>query len=345
MSSKDFSEFFEMENSSLEAKDVYVVMTNKYRISRNIRAQWYFKNLNKTLTFKWKTYEEECSEEIEIISAIPKLTEKFEVDTEENSSTVKIVSDTKIHFLSTQYRLVFCLDLSSSVSSVFFVPGSQFCFSPQIYITVIAHIPNCSAAAPQMSHDSSGIMVDSTIDGNKMIKKVLDFSADISTLKVIQYGILALQLLPENSSAGIVVITDGILNFPTCKSLDSLLTQLRNSTIACSFIQLGSPFHAFSCFGRVPYKELMEFIANATCGAYFPTCKYGVPNIMNGNEINSYHKALLLWNFQKTNTSCFWKHMNHLTALRVIGMWIRNSVSSAKLDLNESLQNFKSKLE
>lgn len=39
----------------LEAKEVYVVMQNNYRISRNIRAKWFFKNLNKTLTFKWKT--------------------------------------------------------------------------------------------------------------------------------------------------------------------------------------------------------------------------------------------------------------------------------------------------
>lgn len=53
-----------------------------------------------------------------------------------------------------------------------------------------------------MPHDASGTIIDGTIDGNKMIKKVLDLSADISTLKVIRYGILALQLLPENSSAG-----------------------------------------------------------------------------------------------------------------------------------------------
>lgn len=44
-----------MDNLMSEAKEVYVVMQNDYRISRNIRAQWFFKNLNKTLTFKWKT--------------------------------------------------------------------------------------------------------------------------------------------------------------------------------------------------------------------------------------------------------------------------------------------------
>ncbi|GBN34022.1 KICSTOR complex protein SZT2 [Araneus ventricosus] len=377
MSSKESSEVWEMEIPSLEAKEVYVVMQNNYRISRNIRAQWFFKNLNKTLTFKWKTSQEECSEEIEIISAIPKLTDKFAVDPETNSSVIKIVSDTKIHFLSTQYRLTFCLDLSNSISTVdiqhddilyeeiflsleqsltsvsrpFIVPGSNYCFSPQIYITVIAHIPNCSSTVPQaliqgwiltpanvptllsylrkkleqmcklvekvssvvsdeqiqfmMSHDATGAVLDSTIEGNKMIKKVLDLSADISTLKLIRYGILALQLLPENSSAGIVVITDGILNFPTCKSLDTILTQLRNSTISCSFIQLGSTFHSFSCFGRVPYKELMEFFATATCGAYFPSRKNLVESRLNSTEISSFHKALLLWSFQKTSTSCF----------------------------------------
>ncbi|GFW31880.1 KICSTOR complex protein SZT2 [Trichonephila clavipes] len=376
MSSKDSLEIWEMD-SNLEAKEVYVVMQNNYRISRNIRAQWFFRNLNKTISFKWKTGQEQCSDEIEIISAIPKLTEKFDVDPEQNTSVIKIVSDTKIHFLSTQYRLVFCLDLSSSVSTVdiqhdniffeeiyislekslksisqpFFVPGSEYYFSPQIYITVIAHIPNCSSSTPQaiiqgwiltpsnvdtlleylqskleymcklvktasstvhdeqiqfmMSHDAAGSVIDSTIEGNKMIKKVLDLSADISTLKVIRYGILALQLLPENSSAGIVVITDGILNFPTCKSLDALLTQLRNNTIACSFIQLGSSFHSFSCFGRVPYKELMEFIATATCGAYFSSCKHMVTSESNCNLITPFHKSLLLWSFQKTSTSGF----------------------------------------
>ncbi|GBO13327.1 KICSTOR complex protein SZT2, partial [Araneus ventricosus] len=103
----------------------------------------------------------------------------------------------------------------------------------------------------------------------------------------------------------IVVITDGILNFPTCKSLDTILTQLRNSTISCSFIQLGSTFHSFSCFGRVPYKELMEFFATATCGAYFPSRKNLVESRLNSTEISSFHKALLLWSFQKTSTSCF----------------------------------------
>ncbi|XP_054706833.1 LOW QUALITY PROTEIN: KICSTOR complex protein SZT2-like [Uloborus diversus] len=367
---------FVTETSLYDAKEIYVVLQNDYRISRNIRAEWFFKNLNKNLTIKWKTSQDECSNEIEVISAIPKYRENYAVDAETGRSTIKIVPDTRMNFLSTQYRLVFCLDLSSSVATIdvqhdciyfeevysaleqslksvcepFYVPNSRYFFVPQIYITVIAHIPNCPTAVPQvlmqgwiltrsnvrelldilrkelkamckivadvsasvqeeqvqfmMSHDSAGALLDGTIDGNKMIKKVLDMSADVSSLKLIRCGILALQLLPENSSAGIVVITDGIVNLPNCKALDSLLTQLRNSTIACSFLQLGSPFHPFSSFGRVPYQELMEFISTATCGAYFPASKDILIHSA-ANEINAYHKALLIWNFQKTTTSYF----------------------------------------
>lgn len=38
-------------------------------------------------------------------------------------------------------------------------------------------------------------------------------SPDISTLNMLRFGLLALQLLPQNSTAGIVVITDGMIRF------------------------------------------------------------------------------------------------------------------------------------
>ncbi|KFM65398.1 hypothetical protein X975_26744, partial [Stegodyphus mimosarum] len=49
----------------------------------------------------------------------------------------------------------------------------------------------------------------------------------------------------------------------------------------------------------------MEFIATATCGAYFPASRNIVIQNSESSEINAYHRALLLWNFQKTSTSCF----------------------------------------
>ena len=44
--------------------------------------------------------------------------------------------------------------------------------------------------------------------------------------------------------SGAVVITDGVFALPDASALDSLLAQLRASTVCCSFIKVGSGFHA-----------------------------------------------------------------------------------------------------
>ena len=43
---------------------------------------------------------------------------------------------------------------------------------------------------------------------------------------------------------GAVVITDGVFALPDAITVDSLLAQLRASTVCCSFIKVGSGFHA-----------------------------------------------------------------------------------------------------
>ena len=46
------------------------------------------------------------------------------------------------------------------------------------------------------------------------------------------------QLLPEHSTAGLIVVTDGVLNIPDISSLDTLLNQLRTKTVCLSFLQV-----------------------------------------------------------------------------------------------------------
>ena len=40
------------------------------------------------------------------------------------------------------------------------------------------------------------------------------------------------------------MITDGVFALPDASAVDSLLAQLRASTVCCSFIKVGSGFHA-----------------------------------------------------------------------------------------------------
>ena len=44
------------------------------------------------------------------------------------------------------------------------------------------------------------------------------------------------------------MITDGVFALPDASAVDSLLAQFRASTVCCSFIKVGSGFHAHCRF-------------------------------------------------------------------------------------------------
>ncbi|XP_044883359.1 KICSTOR complex protein SZT2 isoform X6 [Mauremys mutica] len=125
-------------------------------------------------------------------------------------------------------------------------------------------------------------------------------TADIGLVSMIRQGILALQLLPSNSGAGIIIITDGVTSVPDVAVCETLLNQLRSSTVACSFVQVGGVYSYDCSFGHVPNVELMKFIAMATFGAYLSTCPELDPLSL---DLNVYHKAFLLYSFLRTGES------------------------------------------
>ncbi|XP_020638877.3 KICSTOR complex protein SZT2 isoform X4 [Pogona vitticeps] len=125
-------------------------------------------------------------------------------------------------------------------------------------------------------------------------------TADVGLVSMIRQGILALQLLPSNSSAGIIVITDGVTSVPDVAVCETLLNQLRSGTVACSFVQVGGVYSYDCSFGHVPNVELMKFIAMATFGTYLSTCPDVEPSCL---DLNVYHKAFLLYSFLRSGES------------------------------------------
>lgn len=121
---------------------------------------------------------------------------------------------------------------------------------------------------------------------------------DIAMVTMFRCGLMSLQLLPPQSSAGIVMISDGMLTLPSASVLENMLTQSRNHNISCSFIQVGSGSHPHSCFGYLPYTDLMKFITTATFGAYLDKCPEELQDEFNYNY-SLYHRAFLAWNFQR----------------------------------------------
>lgn len=65
-----------------------------------------------------------------------------------------------------------------------------------------------------------------------------------------------------------IIVTDGIVGIKNAQTLDSIIQQLRATTVACSFLRVGSAYNPHCADGLVPYQDLLYFIAAATLGSY-----------------------------------------------------------------------------
>nr|XP_045004873.1 KICSTOR complex protein SZT2 isoform X1 [Jaculus jaculus] len=244
-----------------------------------------------------------------------------------DDSTGEILFDEVFHALSR------CLN---GLLRPFRVPGSCIDFQPEIYITIQAYssiiglqshqvlVQGCLldpsqretflqqvyqqlclfedkvAAMLQQQYEPQSQAEDQSPDTGESLGRKVGVSmvtADLGLVSMIRQGILALQLLPSNSSAGIIVITDGVTSVPDVAVCETLLNQLRSGTVACSFVQVGGVYSYDCSFGHVPNVELMKFIAMATFGSYLSTCPEPEPGNLG---LTVYHRAFLLYSFLRS---------------------------------------------
>ncbi|XP_053324892.1 KICSTOR complex protein SZT2 [Spea bombifrons] len=243
-----------------------------------------------------------------------------------DDSTEEIIFDEIFHSLSR------CL---LGLLRPFRIPGSNILFQPEIFVTIQAYssivglqshqvlVQGCQLEEQKLQAFLQQVYLQLGAFENKVAEMLQQqyqpqsqdcvpqygsqpagkkggvsmVTADIGLVTMIRQGILALQLLPANSNAGIIVITDGVTSVPDVAVCETLLNLLRSSTIACSFVQVGGVYSYDCSFGYVPNVELMKFIAMATLGSYLSSC----PELEPGPpDINVYHKAFLLYSFLRT---------------------------------------------
>ncbi|XP_053983197.1 KICSTOR complex protein SZT2-like [Hylaeus volcanicus] len=118
-------------------------------------------------------------------------------------------------------------------------------------------------------------------------------SPESSFVNMIRYGMLALTLLPEHSCSHMIIVSDGIIGTTDVHVLDSVIQQLRATTVACSFLRVGSTYHPHCADGLVPNQDLLYFIAGATLGTYMSFIPYATD--LDETEINNYHTNFLFW--------------------------------------------------
>ncbi|OXB68491.1 hypothetical protein ASZ78_000428 [Callipepla squamata] len=294
-----------------EAGHVFLLMKKDYRISRNVRLAWVLSRLHQVI---WAVPEPELlksENELDVLSILP---HGWQPDEPVQPRPYLLVPSTRITFLARQYRFVIELDLSPSTGIVVLFQGCQLdetkreAFLHQVYTQLCAfenkvaemlqqqYEPKPQVDLSPLSQESPGDVQEPS--GRKPSVSVV--TADVGLVSMVRQGILALQLLPSNSSAGIIIITDGVTSVPDVAVCETLLNQLRSGTVACSFVQVGGVYSYDCSFGHVPNVELMKFIAMATFGAYLSTCPELDPLSL---DLNVYHKAFLLYSFLRTGES------------------------------------------
>ncbi|XP_034562983.1 KICSTOR complex protein SZT2 [Notolabrus celidotus] len=354
------------DNEVEEADQIYLLMKEEYRISRNVRLAWFLGKLNQVIWPASKPELLNSENELDLLSILPK---GWQPEFSPTMCPYIFMPSTRATFLARRYRFIIELDLSPStgivddstgemifdevfhalsrclagLSQPFKVPGTEELFKPKIFITILVYssiigltshqvlvqgcqldrtdldeflhqvyqqlraVENNIAQVLHQQHEqplepvqSSGVQSNSLDDQPHRKQGISMVSADMGLVSMVRQGILALQLLPPNSSAGIIVITDGVTSVPDVAVCETLLNQLRSGTIACSFVQVGGAYSYDCSFGYIPNVELMKFISLATFGSYLPSC----PEVdFNSLEMNAYHKAFLTYSFLKTPES------------------------------------------
>ncbi|KAK0394737.1 hypothetical protein QR680_000909 [Steinernema hermaphroditum] len=166
------------ENGKLRsAKEVFLFMHPTVRISRNIRALWFFDHLRKKIKIGPDQYEK--SSQIEVVGIVP----------EEGTETFPheeyvITENTMVTYMSHLYRLVFILDMSPStfvvesngsvlqlrvmvslrrslenVTREFHYPGSNRNHRPKVYISICVFSPFIAVAGDHVL--LQGVLLDS----------------------------------------------------------------------------------------------------------------------------------------------------------------------------------------
>ncbi|XP_042615102.1 KICSTOR complex protein SZT2 [Cyprinus carpio] len=364
------------DNEVEEAEQVYLLMKEEYRISRNVRLSWFLSRLNQVVRPSPPSELLKSENELDVLSILPK---GWQPDSPSSSCPCLLVPSTRVTFLARRYRFIIELDLSPSTGIVddstgemifdevfhalsrcliglakpFKVPGTDHVFQPEIFITILAYssiiglsshqvlVQGCQldcmdleqflhqiyqqlravessiADVLQQHHNQfSGTVYqsfsnDAAEDLSQRKPGVSMVTADVGLVTMVRQGILALQLLPPNSGAGIIIITDGVTSVPDVAVCETLLNQLRSGTIACSFVQVGGAYSYDCSFGYIPNVELMKFISMATFGSYLSMYP---ESDSTGDEMNAYHRAFLTYSFLRTGESmnpeyyCFSQH-------------------------------------
>ncbi|CAF4332631.1 unnamed protein product [Rotaria sp. Silwood2] len=202
----------------------------------------------------------------------------------------------------------------------------------------------------------------STIDSDDNINSHLNTiysnsESSCAIINMLSYGITALQLMPEESTSVLVIITDGILDVPNLSAFEVVMRQIRARIISCSFVQIGSNNNRqqstnnkvinapIASLGHVPNEELLKFISLSTFGSFI---YFDVNNSSRGEStlltrlfshecklLNEFQNELLSWGKIEIGGFCFYLYKS--TSFYDLGF--HKALSEHNISLSKRISN------
>ncbi|VDK66850.1 unnamed protein product [Anisakis simplex] len=147
-----------------EAQEVVLLMKQNCRVSRNIRALWFFEHLNSNVSLRHTSNTEDLNnDELEVVGMIAK--DGLEI---REGEELKVCSDTVVTYLSKLYRFVFVLDVSPSVVVAYNFPGTKRQFSAELYVSVCVY-------SPFICFDGDTVIIQGVHINGENVERVLRF--------------------------------------------------------------------------------------------------------------------------------------------------------------------------
>uniref|UniRef100_A0A3Q1G9Z1 Uncharacterized protein n=1 Tax=Acanthochromis polyacanthus TaxID=80966 RepID=A0A3Q1G9Z1_9TELE len=98
-----------------EADQIYLLMKEDYRISRNVRLAWFLGKLNQVIWPASQPEQLNSENELDLLSILPK---GWRPDFSPNTYPCILMPSTRATFLARRYRFIIELDLSPSTGIV-----------------------------------------------------------------------------------------------------------------------------------------------------------------------------------------------------------------------------------
>nr|CAB3266774.1 protein SZT2-like [Phallusia mammillata] len=315
------------------ARKVYIQLNKEFRVSRNIRLMWYLDHLNSQVSVpndNDSTIETTGLQVLSIIDSDMTSSDqpcmmttdtrlafisggyKFVFALDLSASVLRV--DTFQQCVMVETILLNLEECLMSLIQPFIVPGTSCPQQPSIFITLFVQwrgttsveghqkviIQGCRLSESSVQHIMSLAKkviysIKYSAEGMTSAGMARPQQYDNTLITILDTALLALQLLPPNTSSGIIVFTDGVIGEPIPVLLDNILGKCQTLTTACSFVHVNPSSFPLCNFGCVSHTELMQFVAQSTKGKYINT--FQAPSNQS-HCLNMYQESLMLWTFQ-----------------------------------------------